>query len=169
VNVAVNSQQDRRSPLFLAAGSGKVDLVVAMLGSPQLDLSWDGLNGVVREMMRSRNRILLRLLLGFELVGMNGNGRDAVPAIVSAAANNVDAIEVLVGSSRINVTAQEASSNFTALHSAVQYQKVSMIIVLMGSGRVNVKVTNKWKQMAAHLATSKSLRKELKVTIVHKK
>jgi ankyrin repeat protein len=116
-------------------------------------------------MMRSRNQILLRLLLGFESVDMNGNGRDAVPAIVSAAAaNNVDAVEILVGSSRINVNAQDASSGFTALHSAVQHQNVSMIRVLIGSGRVNVKIENKWKQTAAQLTTSKSLRKLLKIT-----
>jgi ankyrin repeat protein len=96
---------------------------------------------------------------------MNGNGRDAVPAIVSAAAaNNIDVVEVLVGSSRINVNAQEASSGFTALHYTVQHQNVSIIRVLIGSGRVNVTVENKWKQTAAQLAMSKSLRKLLKVT-----
>jgi ankyrin repeat protein len=163
--IEVNSKQEGRSALFLAAGSGKVDLVVAILGAPQLDLSWEGLSEVVSESMGSRNQMLLRLLLGFESVDMNSNGKDAVPAIVMAAsANNVEAVEVLVGSSRINVNAQDALSGFTALHYAVQHQNVSMIRVLMSSGRVKVKVENKWKQTAAQLATSKSLRKLLKVT-----
>jgi serine/threonine protein kinase len=161
----VNSKQAGRSALFLATASGRVDLVIAMLGAPQLDLSWEELSEVVSESIRSRNHMLLRMLLGFESVDMNSNGRDVVPAIVSAAAaNNVEAVDILVGSSRINVNAQDASSGFTALHYAVQHQNVNMIKVLMNSGRVNVKVENKWKQTAAQLATSKSLRKLLKVT-----
>lgn len=143
------------SPLTNAIRNKNPAILMQLLSVPQLDLSPETITKLISECIMANDLLFMRILLSMTNVDLNYSLKEAVaPLIIAAHIGNIEAISMLINNPRIDVNVQEYSSGFTALHIAVQSDRVDIVKLLMANSRVNPKIKNKWKQTPIQLAAS---------------
>ena len=171
--------EDRMSPLEIARAKyqGKAPLVQALLeededaaeallddGEDPNEVDEEGVNALqVAAWKGCRLPLFNRILSMIDDVNVDVGKQGATGLIIAAGNGHLDIVKALMNHPRINVNAADSINGYTALHWAVEKERITIVAQLLSDRRVNINPKGKKNITPLRIAIKLKLKEIIKM------